>query len=92
MNTEQALLLSLILECLVWIALMPFATRNWCNHGCWSISAHCCTVGAKDGRIGMKNQMKVNVTADHRVIHGADLASFLQTLAKIIEDPKDLTL
>ncbi|XP_065882091.1 dihydrolipoyllysine-residue acetyltransferase component 5 of pyruvate dehydrogenase complex, chloroplastic [Euphorbia lathyris] len=48
-------------------------------------------VGTKDGRIGMKNQMQVNVTADHRVIYGADLASFLQTLAKIIEDPKDLT-
>ncbi|KAK8691848.1 hypothetical protein V6N13_075343 [Hibiscus sabdariffa] len=49
-------------------------------------------VASKDGRIGMKNQMQVNVTADHRVIYGADLASFLQTLAKIIEDPKDLTL
>lgn len=49
-------------------------------------------VGTKDGRIGMKNQMQVNVTADHRVIYGADLASFLQTLAKIIEDPKDITL
>lgn len=49
-------------------------------------------VGTKDGRIGMKSQMQVNVTADHRVIYGADLASFLQTLAKIIEDPKDLTL
>ncbi|KAI8015534.1 hypothetical protein LOK49_LG05G02037 [Camellia lanceoleosa] len=49
-------------------------------------------VGAKEGRIGMKNQMKVNVTADHRVMYGADLASFLQTLDKIIEDPKDLTL
>lgn len=49
-------------------------------------------VGTKDGRIGMKNQMQVNVTADHRVIYGADLASFLQTLAKILEDPKDLTL
>ncbi|RLN30896.1 hypothetical protein C2845_PM05G07330 [Panicum miliaceum] len=33
----------------------------------------------------------VNVTADHRVIYGADLAAFLQTLSKIIEDPKDLT-
>uniref|UniRef100_A0A5B7AKN6 Dihydrolipoamide acetyltransferase component of pyruvate dehydrogenase complex n=1 Tax=Davidia involucrata TaxID=16924 RepID=A0A5B7AKN6_DAVIN len=50
------------------------------------------TVATKDGRIGMKSQMQVNVTADHRVIYGADLASFLQTLAKIIEDPKDLTL
>lgn len=49
-------------------------------------------VASKDGRIGMKTQMQVNVTADHRVIYGADLASFLQTLAKIIEDPKDLTL
>ncbi|KAL9342413.1 hypothetical protein Peur_065738 [Populus x canadensis] len=48
-------------------------------------------VGTKDGRIGMKNQMQVNVTADHRVIYGADLAAFLRTLAKIIEDPKDLT-
>ncbi|KAL6965355.1 dihydrolipoyllysine-residue acetyltransferase [Sarracenia purpurea var. burkii] len=49
-------------------------------------------VASKDGRIGMKNQMQVNVTADHRIIYGADLASFLQTLAKIMEDPKDLTL
>ncbi|XP_039117152.1 dihydrolipoyllysine-residue acetyltransferase component 5 of pyruvate dehydrogenase complex, chloroplastic [Dioscorea cayenensis subsp. rotundata] len=48
-------------------------------------------VATKDGRIGMKNQMQVNITADHRVIYGADLAAFLQTLAKIIEDPKDLT-
>lgn len=49
-------------------------------------------IASKDGRIGMKNQMQVNVTADHRVIYGADLAAFLQTLAQIIEDPKDLTL
>ncbi|XP_047047582.1 dihydrolipoyllysine-residue acetyltransferase component 5 of pyruvate dehydrogenase complex, chloroplastic-like [Lolium rigidum] len=48
-------------------------------------------VGTEDGRIGMKNQMQVNVTADHRVIYGSDLAAFLQTLSKIIEDPKDLT-
>ncbi|KAF8376987.1 hypothetical protein HHK36_030359 [Tetracentron sinense] len=48
-------------------------------------------VATKDGRIGMKSQMQVNVTADHRVIEGADLASFLRTLAKNIEDPKDLT-
>ncbi|CAJ1976819.1 unnamed protein product [Sphenostylis stenocarpa] len=48
-------------------------------------------VATKDGRIGMKNQMQVNLTADHRVIYGADLASFLQTLSQIIEDPKDLT-
>uniref|UniRef100_A0ACD5YCQ0 Uncharacterized protein n=1 Tax=Avena sativa TaxID=4498 RepID=A0ACD5YCQ0_AVESA len=48
-------------------------------------------VGTKDGRIGIKSQMQVNVTADHRVIYGSDLAAFLQTLSKIIEDPMDLT-
>ncbi|KAK9134798.1 hypothetical protein Syun_014128 [Stephania yunnanensis] len=48
-------------------------------------------VASKDGRIGLRSQLQVNVTADHRVIYGADLASFLQTLAQIIEDPKDLT-
>ncbi|KMZ72613.1 Dihydrolipoyllysine-residue acetyltransferase component of pyruvatedehydrogenase complex [Zostera marina] len=48
-------------------------------------------VASKDKRIGIKNQMQVNVTADHRIIYGSDLAVFLQTLAKIIEDPKDLT-
>ncbi|CAA6668439.1 unnamed protein product [Spirodela intermedia] len=48
-------------------------------------------VATKDGRIGVKSQMQVNVTADHRIIYGADLAAFLQTLAQIIEDPKDLT-
>lgn len=40
---------------------------------------------------GNMQYVQVNVTADHRVIYGADLASFLQTLANIIEDPKDLT-
>ncbi|KAJ4962896.1 hypothetical protein NE237_022835 [Protea cynaroides] len=49
-------------------------------------------VAKKDGRIGMQGQMQVNVTADHRIIYGADLAAFLQTLAKIIENPVDLTL
>lgn len=48
-------------------------------------------VASKDGQISLKNQMQVNVTADHRVIYGADLAAFLQTLAQIIDDPKDLT-
>ncbi|XP_078156870.1 2-oxoacid dehydrogenases acyltransferase family protein [Carex rostrata] len=48
-------------------------------------------VGTEDGRIGVKNQMQVNVTADHRVIYGSDLAAFLYTLSQIIEDPKDLT-
>ncbi|OWM65742.1 hypothetical protein CDL15_Pgr015166 [Punica granatum] len=54
-------------------------------------ASHPTVVASKDGRIGMKNQMQVNVTADHRVIYEADLASFLQSMAKIIDDPKDLT-
>uniref|UniRef100_A0A0D6R6U0 Dihydrolipoamide acetyltransferase component of pyruvate dehydrogenase complex n=1 Tax=Araucaria cunninghamii TaxID=56994 RepID=A0A0D6R6U0_ARACU len=49
-------------------------------------------VATADGLIGVKNQMQVNVTADHRIIYGSDLAAFLQTLSKIIEEPKDLTL
>ncbi|KAI3885139.1 hypothetical protein MKW98_002531 [Papaver atlanticum] len=46
----------------------------------------------EDGYFSVKNQMLVNVTADHRVIYGADLASFLKTFAKIIENPESLTL
>jgi len=34
----------------------------------------------------------VNVTADHRIIYGADVAEFLQTLASIVENPAQLTL
>lgn len=49
-------------------------------------------VATGNGLFGVKNRMTVNVTADHRIIYGGDLAVFLQTLAAIIEDPKDLTL
>jgi pyruvate dehydrogenase E2 component (dihydrolipoamide acetyltransferase) len=49
-------------------------------------------VATGEGLFGIKNRMQVNVTADHRIIYGGDLAQFLQTFAKIIEDPKDLTL
>ncbi|KAF6158403.1 hypothetical protein GIB67_019442 [Kingdonia uniflora] len=49
-------------------------------------------VATKDGQTTIQRQIKVNVTADHRFIYGTELASFLQTLAKIIKDPKDLTL
>uniref|UniRef100_A0A8R7UPH9 Dihydrolipoamide acetyltransferase component of pyruvate dehydrogenase complex n=2 Tax=Triticum urartu TaxID=4572 RepID=A0A8R7UPH9_TRIUA len=51
------------------------------------------TVAAdKDGFFSVKSKMMVNVTADHRIVYGADLAAFLQTFAKIIEDPESLTL
>ncbi|XP_051122220.1 dihydrolipoyllysine-residue acetyltransferase component 4 of pyruvate dehydrogenase complex, chloroplastic [Andrographis paniculata] len=46
----------------------------------------------KDGFFSVKNKMLVNVTADHRIIYGADLAAFLQTFTKIIENPESLTM
>ncbi|VVB04075.1 unnamed protein product [Arabis nemorensis] len=49
-------------------------------------------VADKDGFFSVKNTMQVNVTADHRIIYGADLAAFLQTFAKIVENPDSLTL
>lgn len=49
-------------------------------------------VADKDGFFSIKSEMLVNVTADHRIIYGADLAAFLQTFAKIVEDPQSLTL
>ncbi|AEE77080.1 2-oxoacid dehydrogenase acyltransferase catalytic domain [Arabidopsis suecica] len=49
-------------------------------------------VADKDGFFSVKNTMLVNVTADHRIVYGADLAAFLQTFAKIIENPDSLTL
>ncbi|BAQ60488.1 dihydrolipoamide acetyltransferase component of pyruvate dehydrogenase complex [Geminocystis sp. NIES-3708] len=46
-----------------------------------------------DGLFGVKNQMSVNITCDHRIIYGADAAAFLQDLAKLIEtDVQSLTL
>jgi pyruvate dehydrogenase E2 component (dihydrolipoamide acetyltransferase) len=50
-------------------------------------------VATADGMMGVRNQMQVNITCDHRIIYGADAASFLQDLAKLIEtDPQSLTL
>jgi pyruvate dehydrogenase E2 component (dihydrolipoamide acetyltransferase) len=50
-------------------------------------------VATADGMMGVKRQMKVNITCDHRVIYGMDAAAFLQDLAKLIEyNPQSLTL
>jgi pyruvate dehydrogenase E2 component (dihydrolipoamide acetyltransferase) len=50
-------------------------------------------VATDDGLFGVKRQMKVNLTCDHRVIYGADAASFLQDLAKLLAtNPQALTL
>ena len=43
-------------------------------------------VANSDGSISVKKIMQVNLTADHRVIYGADGASFLKDLASLIED------
>jgi pyruvate dehydrogenase E2 component (dihydrolipoamide acetyltransferase) len=50
-------------------------------------------VANKDGSIAVKRQMQVNLTADHRVIYGADGAAFLKDLAELIENrPESLAL
>jgi len=50
-------------------------------------------VAGKDGSIAVKRQMQVNLTADHRVIYGADGAAFLKDLAELIDTrPESLAL
>jgi pyruvate dehydrogenase E2 component (dihydrolipoamide acetyltransferase) len=50
-------------------------------------------VATADGMFGVRQQMQVNITCDHRIIYGADAAAFLQELAKLIEtNPQSLTL
>lgn len=50
-------------------------------------------VATEDGMMGIKRQMNVNITCDHRIIYGANAAAFLQDLAKLVEtNPQSLTL
>lgn len=50
-------------------------------------------VATSDGMLGVKQQMQVNLTCDHRVIYGADAAGFLKDLAQLIEmNPQSLTM
>ena len=50
-------------------------------------------VATPDGLFGVRQQMQVTVTCDHRIIYGADAAAFLQDLAKLIEtNPQSLTM
>lgn len=50
-------------------------------------------VATPDGMMGIKRQMQVNITCDHRIIYGADAAAFLKDLADLIEnEPQSLTL
>ena len=50
-------------------------------------------VATPDGLMGVKNQMRVNMTSDHRIIYGADGAAFLKDLCDLIENnAQSLTL
>ena len=55
-----------------------------------AIAASKPTVVANDnGAISVEKVMQVNLTADHRVIYGADGAAFLRELADLIENSPD---
>ncbi|MEA5507648.1 dihydrolipoamide acetyltransferase family protein [Halotia wernerae UHCC 0503] len=50
-------------------------------------------IATDDGLFGVRQQMQVNITSDHRIIYGTHAAAFLQDLAKLIEtNPQSLTL
>lgn len=50
-------------------------------------------IATEDGLLGVRRQMQVNLTCDHRIIYGADAAQFLQDLARLMEtNPQALTL
>ena len=50
-------------------------------------------VAMPDGLMGVRNQMRVNMTSDHRIIYGADGAAFLKDLCDLIENnAQSLTL
>ncbi|MBE9029119.1 2-oxo acid dehydrogenase subunit E2 [filamentous cyanobacterium LEGE 11480] len=50
-------------------------------------------VADKNGTFGIKTQMQVNITCDHRIIYGAHGAAFLKDLATLIEtNPESLTM
>ncbi|MGD1872876.1 MAG: dihydrolipoamide acetyltransferase family protein [Mastigocoleus sp.] len=50
-------------------------------------------VASQDGTFGIKQQMQVNITSDHRIIYGAHAAAFLKDLAQLIEtDAQSLTM
>ncbi|MEM7773732.1 MAG: 2-oxo acid dehydrogenase subunit E2, partial [Cyanobacteria bacterium P01_A01_bin.37] len=50
-------------------------------------------VAMDNGLMGVRRQMQVNITCDHRIIYGAHAAAFLKDLAVLIEtNPQSLTL
>jgi pyruvate dehydrogenase E2 component (dihydrolipoamide acetyltransferase) len=56
-------------------------------------ASHPQVVASEDGSFAIRRQMQVNMTADHRIIYGADAANFLKDLAILIQtDVQSLTL
>jgi pyruvate dehydrogenase E2 component (dihydrolipoamide acetyltransferase) len=50
-------------------------------------------VASEEGTFAIRRQMQVNMTADHRIIYGADAANFLKDLALLLEtETQSLTL
>ena len=45
-----------------------------------------------NGQVVPRKRMKVTLSADHRVVDGADAAAFLGALKKVIENPLELLL
>jgi pyruvate dehydrogenase E2 component (dihydrolipoamide acetyltransferase) len=45
-----------------------------------------------DGKVAVMQQMRLTVSADHRVTDGAEAARFMQALAKNLEEPVRLVL
>ncbi|WP_373541288.1 dihydrolipoamide acetyltransferase family protein [Chamaesiphon sp.] len=56
-------------------------------------ASHPQVVATDEGTFAIRRQMQVNLTADHRVIYGADAANFLKDLALLLAtDTQSLTL
>ena len=56
-------------------------------------ASHPQVVASEEGTFAIRRQMQVNMTADHRIIYGADAANFLKDLALLIQtDAQSLTL
>jgi pyruvate dehydrogenase E2 component (dihydrolipoamide acetyltransferase) len=50
-------------------------------------------VASEEGTFAIRRQMQVNMTADHRIIYGAEAAGFLKDLALLLQDDaRSLTL
>jgi pyruvate dehydrogenase E2 component (dihydrolipoamide acetyltransferase) len=56
-------------------------------------ASHPQVVASEDGTFAIRRQMQVNMTADHRIIYGAEAANFLKDLALLIQtNAQSLTL